>query len=69
MIHRTRAKGISSLKAAAFQVVNACDRRGLSYRVRKDIPSMGWLSRAPIAGPAPQPRGRLKGLLDITTVT
>lgn len=69
MVHRTRAKVNSSLQAAAFQVVQAHDPRGLAYRVRKDIPTGRRLSQSPLAAPAPRPRGRPRGLRDILTVT
>lgn len=60
MIDRTWAPVMSSLRAAAFQVVRVRDPRGLLYSVRKDIPTLGGLSRMPIVAPPRQPRGRPK---------
>ena len=58
---RTCTHVISSLKAAAFQVVLARDPRGLVYCVRKDILSIRRLSQTPLAAPGPKVvRGRLK---------
>ncbi len=60
MSNRTRISGLSSLRAAAFQVVRVRDSRGLLYCMRKDIPTLGWLSRMPRVEPPRQPRGRPK---------
>ena len=67
---RTSSCLASSLSTAAFRLVLGRDRRGLVYRRRREIMTLGLLRQDPLpAGFGLAPRGRIATIRDIKTLS